>query len=92
MIIIFTDFLDYNFPSTMQHISADMREAPKNIYSRGLLGLGSVKEDAPNHQETRGSREFRDLFGWGWVHPCGDSGVVRKYWMWNSQMVDRGRG
>jgi hypothetical protein len=37
-------------PSTRQHTLADMR--PRRIYSRGLLGLASVREDAPNPQET----------------------------------------
>jgi hypothetical protein len=35
--------------------------SPQHIYSRGLLGLGSVREDAPNPQETEGPREFRGL-------------------------------
>jgi hypothetical protein len=37
---------------------------PQYIYSRGLPGLGSVREDVPNPQETGGSREFRGLLGW----------------------------
>ena len=28
--------------------------------------MGSVREDAPNPQETGGAREFRGLIGWGW--------------------------
>jgi hypothetical protein len=31
------------------------------LYSRGLLGLGLVREDAPNLQETGGPRGFRGL-------------------------------
>ena len=27
--------------------------------------MGSVREDAPNAQETGGPRVFRDLVGWG---------------------------
>jgi len=34
---------------------------PQHIYSRGMLSLGSIKEDAPNPQETGGPREFRGL-------------------------------
>ena len=30
-----------------------------------LPGLGSVREEAPNSQETGGQREFRGLVGWG---------------------------
>ena len=49
------------------------------MYSRGLPGLGSVREDAPNSQETGGPREFRSLVGWvvggeWWGHPRGDKG------------------
>jgi hypothetical protein len=29
-----------------------------------MLGLGFVREDAPNPQETGGCREFRRLVGW----------------------------
>jgi hypothetical protein len=47
---------------TRYHLPADMRP-PTYIYSRGLLGLGSVKEDAPNPQETGGPRVFRGLVG-----------------------------
>ena len=38
---------------------------PPTLYSRGLPGLGSVREDAPNPQETGGPREFRGLVEWG---------------------------
>jgi hypothetical protein len=31
------------------------------MYSRGLPGLGLVREDVPNPEETGGPREFRDL-------------------------------
>ena len=37
------------------------------MYSSGLPGLSSVKEDAPNPQETGGPREFRGLVGSGLV-------------------------
>jgi hypothetical protein len=38
---------------------------PQHIYSRGLPGLGSVREDAPYIQETRSPREWSGLVGWG---------------------------
>jgi hypothetical protein len=47
---------------------------PPNICSRGLLCLGSFREDTPNLQET-GNKKFRYLVWWGiweWQHPCGD--------------------
>ena len=37
----------------------------QHIYSRGLLCLCSVREDAPNPQETGGPRKFRGLVVWG---------------------------
>jgi hypothetical protein len=55
-------------------------------------GLGLVREDAPNHQETGGPRDLRGLVGWGmreWGHPYGDRGVGRRYVMWNSWRVDQ---
>ena len=36
---------------------------PQHTYSRELLGLCSFRDDAPNPQETRGPREFRDEVG-----------------------------
>jgi hypothetical protein len=35
----------------------------QHIYSRGLPGLGFVRGDAPNPQETGDSREFRGQVG-----------------------------
>lgn len=37
----------------------------QHIYSTGLPGLGSVREDALNPQDTGGPREFRGLMGQG---------------------------
>jgi hypothetical protein len=37
---------------------------PQHMYSRRLLGLGSVREDEPNPQDSGGPREFRGLVGW----------------------------
>jgi hypothetical protein len=37
---------------------------PQHMYSRGLLGLCSFRDDAPNPQETVGPREFRGEMGW----------------------------
>jgi hypothetical protein len=39
---------------------------PQHTYSRGLLGLCSFRDDAPNPQETGGPRESRGQVGWGW--------------------------
>jgi hypothetical protein len=38
---------------------------PQHTYSRGLLGLCSFRDDAPNPQETGGPREFRGQVGGG---------------------------
>jgi hypothetical protein len=46
-------------PPTRQHTLTDMRS--QYIYSRGLLGLGSVRKDALNSQKTGGYRKFRGL-------------------------------
>ena len=43
-----------------------LKWGPQNIYSRGLLGLGLVRDDAPNHQETGDLREFSGLVGLRW--------------------------
>jgi hypothetical protein len=37
----------------------------QHIYSRGLPGLGLVREDVPNPQDTGDPREFRSLVGRG---------------------------
>jgi hypothetical protein len=37
---------------------------PQHIYGRELLGLDSVREDAPNPQETGGLREWGGLVGY----------------------------
>ena len=73
------DLLDTE-PPTRQHTPTDMR--PQHTYSRGLPGLDSVKENAPNPEETGSLRQFRGLVGWG--HPHGDRGLGRRYGMWNS--------
>jgi hypothetical protein len=54
-------------------------KGPQQIYSRGLPGLGSVRE---NVREDGRLRDWRTLgvgrsggVGWGWwEHPCGDKG------------------
>ena len=66
--------------------------ACQHIYSRGLLGLGSVREDEPNPQGIGEPREFRGLDRWvvgggWWIHPDGDRRLGRSYWMWKSQRV-----
>jgi hypothetical protein len=60
------------------------------MYTRGLQGLCSFREDAHNPQETGGPREFRGLVGL--VVGSGKSGVERRYGLWNSQWVDGGWG
>jgi hypothetical protein len=66
-------------PLTRQHTPADI--GPKHIYSRGVPGLGSVREGAPNPQETG---DPRVLSGGWWVHLCA---VGRRYGMWNGKCV-----
>jgi hypothetical protein len=50
-------------PPNSQHIPAEMR--PQHVYSRGLLGLGLLSDDAPDPQEPGGYRKFKGLLGWG---------------------------
>jgi hypothetical protein len=58
-------------------------EAPdRHIYSRGLPGLASVKEDAPNIQETWGPREWGGLM----VRECGAKGTSS--WRWGEEVWD----
>jgi hypothetical protein len=56
---------------------------PQYIYNRRLPGQSSIRDDAPNPQETGGAREFRGLVrwevGWGWGGGMG-CGTVRG-WM-----------
>jgi hypothetical protein len=61
-------------PPTKQHIPADIR--PQTHLGRGLLGLGSVKEDAPNpRRDLRPQGVERPggigVTGWG-EHLLGD--------------------
>jgi hypothetical protein len=65
---------------------------PQHTYSRGLPGLGSVREDAPNPQETGGPKEFRGLMQWGW-------GVETSSWrqgageeVWGEELSEGGPG
>jgi hypothetical protein len=64
---------------------------PKHI-SRGLLGLCSFRDDAPNPQETGGLREFRGQVGWGWgdIHVETGGRVGRRCGMSSSRKVDGG--
>ena len=39
--------------------------APQHIYSRWLQGLCSFRDDAPNPQQTGGSKEFQVVWGVG---------------------------
>ena len=62
-------------PQTLDHQSGSIHQlirCSQHIYKRGLLGLGSVREDAPNSQETGGSlmgcgRGEGGGMGWGTV-------------------------
>jgi hypothetical protein len=40
-------------------------ERVQHTYSRGLPDLCSFRDDAPNPQETGGSKEIRGQLGWG---------------------------
>jgi hypothetical protein len=65
-------------PPNRQHTPADM--SPQHTHSRGLPGLCSFRDDAPNPQETGGPREFKGQVGWGestWRW----GGVVKRYGM-----------
>jgi hypothetical protein len=58
------------------------------------MGLGLVRDDSPNPQETGGPREWRTLVGWGMRGSGGGDilvetkGVGRGYGICNSQRVD----
>ena len=41
---------------------------PRHIYSRGLLGLCSFRDDTLKPPETGGPRKFRGQMGYGWGH------------------------
>jgi hypothetical protein len=49
-----------------QHTAADMSpfSTPQHTYSRGLPGLCSFRDDAPNSQKTGRPREFRGQEEW----------------------------
>ena len=53
---------------------------PIHSYSRGLPGLCSFRDDAPNAQETGGSGSLRGQVGWRVGHPCGDGWVAQEVW------------
>jgi hypothetical protein len=62
---------------------------PQHTYSRGLPGLCSFRDDAPNLQETGVPREFRGQVGWGLgVFKWRWGQVGRRCGMWSSQRVD----
>jgi hypothetical protein len=75
-------------PPIRQHTLADMR--PQHIFSRGLPGLATVREEAPNLGETPEAPGSRDVW-WG-----GGRGVETSSWrqgrrngMRNSERTDR---
>jgi hypothetical protein len=49
--------------------------------------LGSVREDAPNPQETGDPRVFKGLMGWEVDISSWRQGVGRRYEMWKRQRV-----
>jgi hypothetical protein len=56
-----------------------------------MLGLDSMKEDAPNPQETECPREWGGLVRWrvGWGNILITQGRWRSYEMWNSRKPDQ---
>jgi hypothetical protein len=59
-------------------------------YSRVLPGLCPFRDDAPNPQETEGSRVFRSQMEWRVVTLMWRQGVVgRRCGMWSSLRVGR---
>jgi hypothetical protein len=41
-------------------------KTPNTYTAEDCQGLGSIRDDAPNPQETGDPREFRGQVGWGW--------------------------
>jgi hypothetical protein len=83
-----TQDLSNTGPPNRQHTPADMR-FPQHTYSRGLPGLCSFRDDAPNPQETGGPRKFRGQLGCGvGVSMWRRGGVGRRYGMWSRRRAD----
>jgi hypothetical protein len=51
--------------SDLSHQPGSMIWGPQHIYSRGLLGLDSMRGDATNPQEIWGHRDWEGLVGGG---------------------------
>jgi hypothetical protein len=51
------------------------------MYSRGLPGLCSFRDDVPNLQEAAGPRELRGQMGWGLGTSTWRQEVGRRYVM-----------
>jgi hypothetical protein len=67
--LLFLKFLSISIPAVLLDRN--------NCWSEfGLLGLGLVREDAPNPKVNRVPREFRGWWDGGvwWGHPLGDRG------------------
>ena len=60
-----------------------------HIYIRRLLGLGSVREDESNPQETEGPRNWKGLIMWGWGHPRRDGQGEE---VWDMEQPEGGPG
>jgi hypothetical protein len=70
-----------------------MPRSPAHIYSRGLLGLGSTREDEPKPQVTGDPRKCRGLMGWG-VEVGGDILVETGFGeeVWEVEQLESGPG
>jgi hypothetical protein len=62
------DLSNTGLPGRQHHY---LIRSPQHLYSIGLQGLCSFRDDAPNPQETRGPKEFRGQVGRGLGHPPG---------------------
>ena len=51
------------------------------------MGLGLVREDTPNPQETGGSGSLEVWVGVGWRHPRGDRGLEE---IWDAAQLGPG--
>ena len=65
--------LDPENSQTLDHQTDSIHQltgGPQHTFGRGLLGLSSFRDDAPNPQETGDPREFRGQMRWagGGIH------------------------
>jgi hypothetical protein len=62
----------------------------EHTYSRGLQGLCSFRDDAPNPQETGGPREFRGQVACAVGTSTWRQGMGWRYGLWSNRRVYRG--